>query len=788
LMYLDKKIVMSGIIEYTFHNPDVAKYIWESSDEPFEYIFCFDDVHLLDIPSSKVLIKEFGYKNDFIMGANPLADDRLKKVLDEYGSIENFRKEIESENRDHILYSSNSWRILQENIFLKIIDKSVLHNNGTGIPKDIIKYFKMEDIEQGNNQEIIFNYNNKNYYARIEHISSDRYRIMWRQDFANILKEQLPFWYKKLGEDSSYGSDQERPKLKFYKKNNHKYKVEIIKENTNINYRINDPNIWWVNQGQTLSSEQEEGVLWAPISNKNGSSEYHWETMTEVKAGDIILHYANGALRYVSRVVESAIQAQKPESIRDPNENWERQGRLLKTEYYKLEPAIDLNIFNDEIVELGIKKGPINKNGRVNQGYLFYFNKEGLKIIQKKQPETDWPQISKINGDNMTQRNLSTKNIISEIKSYIKNKGYTYPKYLIENFYLSLKTKPFVLLAGISGTGKTKLVELFAEAIDCTEENEQFKLISVKPDWNDSSDLLGYNNIRGDFQPGPLLKTIKHAIDHPEKPHIVCLDEMNLARVEYYFSEFLSKMETRRFISNKIKTDRLLTVEDFDKKDEESIKKYADIFIPDNLYIVGTVNMDETTHPFSKKVLDRANTIEFNEIELMAYQDNIDSSPDTKNISLNNEFLRPQFLSLKDTLPEYKSLVDEITAKLVEINKILNEVNLPVGYRIRDEINFYIIEALNNNILNKNIAFDKQITQKILPRIQGSSRMIKTVLVKLFKFTSDKDFTKENGDLGEKMLKYYQDNKENIKYPYSTKKIVYMLKRYEEDGFTAYWL
>lgn len=501
LMYYKSKIVMSGIIKYKFHNSDVADYIWESGDKPFEYIFCFEDVHILDIQSSKVLVEEFDYADDFIRGGSRLARNRLQNVINKHDSVESFR----------------------------------------------------EHIEEGN----------------------------------------------------------------------------------------------------------------------NGKQSHN----------------------------------------------------------------------------------------------------------------------SKFNGGNMSQKNgLSIESIIDRIKNYIKYKGYTYPEHMIENFYLSLKTKPFVLLAGISGTGKTKLVELFAEAIGCTEENGQFKLISVKPDWNDSSDLLGYNNIRGDFQPGPLLKTIKHAVDYPEKPHIVCMDEMNLARVEYYFSDFLSKMETRRFIGDKIKTDRLLTKEDFDKKDEESIKRYADIFIPDNLYIAGTVNMDETTHPFSKKVLDRANTIEFNEIELMAYQENINSNLDAEGIFPENDFLRPQFLSLKDTLPEYKSLVDEITTKLVEMNKILKDINLPAGYRIRDEINFYVIESVNKDILNKNTAFDKQITQKILPRIQGSSRMIKTVLVKLFKFTSDKDFTKENGELGGKMLNYYQDNKENIKYPYSTEKIVYMLKRYEEDGFTAYWL
>ncbi|MFW6243170.1 MAG: hypothetical protein ACOC2W_03330, partial [bacterium] len=257
LMYNDDQIVMSGIFKYRFHNQEVAEYIWESDGTPFEYIFCLDDVHILDIASEKILIDEFGYKKSFIMGANPLANSRLEKVLNKYGSIENFRKEIEKDNRNDILDSSNSWRILAEDIFLKIIDKSVLHNNGTGIPKDIIKYFEIEEIAEGNNREIIFNYNEQDYNVRFEHIKPDRYRIMWRQDFANILKEQLPFWYQKFEEDNNYGSDQERPKLKLFKKNKNEYEVEIINENKiDVIYNKADPNIWWVNQGQTMAAEK----------------------------------------------------------------------------------------------------------------------------------------------------------------------------------------------------------------------------------------------------------------------------------------------------------------------------------------------------------------------------------------------------------------------------------------------------------------------------------------------------------------------------------------------------
>jgi len=612
---------------------------------------------------------------------------------------------------------------------------------------------------------------------------------MWRQDFANILKDELSFWYQKFEENSSYGSDQERPKLKFFKKNKNEYEIELIKGKENeVTYTKSNQNIWWVNQGQTMEAEKREGILWAPIESKGGTTQYHWETMTEVKPRDIILHYANGSLRYASQVKEEAVKSEKPASMEA--DDWNREGRLIKTDYYKLEPEVSLDKFNQEIVELDIEKGPINKLGGVNQGYLFYFTKEALTIIQNESEETNWPKFAILEEDPMvTETNLlTTKEKLSQIKNYIKAQGYTYPDNLIENFYLSLKTKPFVLLAGISGTGKTKLVELFAQAIGCSSENDRFKLISVKPDWNDSADLLGYSNIRGDFQPGPILETIKKAAEDPANPYLVCLDEMNLARVEYYFSDFLSKMETRHYDGDQIKTDRLFNENDFDQRDTTNAKeKYSNLHIPDNLYLIGTVNMDETTHPFSKKVLDRANTIEFNQIDLTAFLEE-DYSVQAQSLQVTNQFLKTDYLNLKDLLPVKEDQVKRTTEELERLNEILKKANLQVGYRIRDEINFYVIEALDKELLAENNAFDKEILQKVLPRIQGSSVIIKEILLELFDFFTGSSFSKENGQLAAGVFNYYQANKETFKYPESAEKIAYMLRRFEEDGFTSYWL
>ena len=179
---------------------------------------------------------------------------------------------------------------------------------------------------------------------------------------------------------------------------------------------------------------------------------------------------------------------------------------------------------------------------------------------------------------------------IERIFEYINSKGFVYDEKLLKNFYLSLKSKPFVLLAGTSGTGKTRLVRLFAEAIGAYGSG-RYKQIAVKPDWSDSMDLFGHVNLDNKFVPGAIVEFIKKAADDSDKlPHILCLDEMNLARVEYYFSDFLSIIETRDLVEDEIVTDNLVPKICY-SGDEDAEKLYSNLMIPENLYIIGTVRL-----------------------------------------------------------------------------------------------------------------------------------------------------------------------------------------------------
>ncbi|HFK1458739.1 TPA: DUF3578 domain-containing protein [Bacillus cereus] len=360
---------------------------------------------------------------------------------------------------------------------------------------------------------------------------------------------------------------------------------------------------------------------------------------------------------------------------------------------------------------------------------------------------------------------LDQQSIIDHVSSYIQSKGFFYEKKDLINFFLSLKTKPFVILSGISGTGKTKIVQWFAESLGATEENGQFTLIPVRPDWSDSSDLLGYVNLQGEFQERPLIKVLENADANPNRPYFVVLDEMNLARVEYYFSDFLSVIESRKWKDGKIVTSPVLP---------ESITNKS-IIIPSNVYIIGTVNMDETTHPLSKKVLDRANTIEFNTVNLDYFNFLMDIEEKEAEIA-SNRSLATEYLHLKECFKENEDLVRHISNVLIEINKTLESVGAQVGYRIRDEICFYMAYNEQGKLLSFDEALDYQIYQKILPRLAGSDGRTEEVLKQLYVLCANEEY-----DSGNNGASY-------ARYPRSANKLSHMLRRFEYDGFTSFWI
>ncbi|MEG1254407.1 AAA family ATPase [Clostridium sp.] len=378
---------------------------------------------------------------------------------------------------------------------------------------------------------------------------------------------------------------------------------------------------------------------------------------------------------------------------------------------------------------------------------------------------------------------FNSVDVVREIHNYISSKGFDYDQALIKNLYISLKAKPFVILSGISGTGKSKIVELFAEAIGATSDNKRFSLVPVKPDWSDATDLLGYRNIKGEFTPGVITSVAYEAMMHPELPYFICLDEMNLARVEYYFSDVLSIMETRRVNEDGIIITNPLISKEQVGTDTTAFDKYGDVYLPENLFIVGTVNMDETTFPFSKKVLDRANTIEFNKVDL-SYSFEDRNTEDVEAKTYHNNLLKSDFLKLSHCI-EHKEIATKVIERLIEINNVLQEYNQHFGYRVRDEIVFYMIYATENDLLEFDAAFDMAVTQKILPKISGSSQDVQDLLISLFdKLNGCK--TQNSTYLEDADIKKMKENSLD-KYELTNEKIIYMIRRFIRDGFTTFW-
>jgi energy-coupling factor transporter ATP-binding protein EcfA2 len=536
------------------------------------------------------------------------------------------------------------------------------------------------------------------------------------------------------------------------------------------------PSFWWVNQGQTYNQERTGGYLWAPQKSKQGRPLPHHVKLLEPQVGDVVFCYSAMEIKSVGIVKKPTFESPKPSAI--ASHDWQEDGYLLELTYFDLTPTIR----KEEIPEDWRLKegGPFDVNGNLKQGYFFELSEEFAKKIFQQFNERfamevrlkmyDYKPTGEISNIKEEPRKyLTNRELIDHIHTYIKSKGFYYKREEVINLYLSLKTKPFVILSGISGTGKTKMVQWFAESVGATEENGQFSLIPIRPDWNDGSDLLGYVDIKGDFKEGPLTKVIMGAENHPDLPYFVLLDEMNLARVEYYFSDILSVMESRKWKDGKIVSSNLLTKE----------TTGVDLKLPNNLYIIGTVNMDETTHPFSKKVLDRANTIEFNRVELdnlafLTEQDRVNP------VVFSHESFASLYLHLKDVYQKNIALVDRVTDELVKMNKALQLINAHVGYRVRDEICFYMEYNEESQLMGFEEAFDHCILQKVLPRIAGSDTRVDQLLKELYLLFTNKEY-EEDPDLLIMDLA-------SAKYPNSTEKVVEMLRRLRDDGFTSFWI
>lgn len=360
---------------------------------------------------------------------------------------------------------------------------------------------------------------------------------------------------------------------------------------------------------------------------------------------------------------------------------------------------------------------------------------------------------------------------LEDLRQAVEDSGLHYQPWHIAAFVTACRTKPFVILAGISGTGKTRLPERIAQITGA-----EFDLCPVKPDWTDSADLLGFENLQSQFRPGRFLVTAESAAEDAGRHYFFCLDEMNLARVEYYFAEVLSVLEQRHWLasSNELSSPPLTegapTVDDVD---------WGEVSFPSNLCIIGTVNMDESTHDFARKVLDRSFVLELSDVDLSIIHENVGFSP----IDWPARNWLQLSLALSDDDRRESPLVDETIADLVEINSLLEPAQLQFGYRLRDEVVLFVLNAqdmlsgFRTSGGDTVHPFDVACMSKILPRVSGGGARIEDALRGLL------DFLQGHGASSDE-----DDEEDDVRFPLSYNRVQIMLERLEHDGFTSFWL
>lgn len=385
---------------------------------------------------------------------------------------------------------------------------------------------------------------------------------------------------------------------------------------------------------------------------------------------------------------------------------------------------------------------------------------------------------------------MDTVITLAGIRNYIEQKGFVYDYGIVESLFLALKTKPYVLIGGKSGSGKTSLFRLFAESLGATAENGRYKQITPQADWSSSSALLGHINTDGKYIPGLIVPFIQEAISNPELSYFLCIDDINIARVDQYMEPLLSAMETRRFDEE----GRIITDSFFDKAyfgiDLSASFSFGSVYLPDNLYIAGTVNADENSYPLSTRVLDRMFVIDLDSDNLAVRPDYSDDETDEELVlppdDITNDFLKSDYLYLSDC-EEGKEFICDYTFRLQHINQYIKHFPFSLSYRSRDEIIFYALYAKKYDVFDHYTMDDFVILQKILPRIHGSGRYLKMALSSLFKLCLSREGANmdEYADTSSKMHIALQNY--GAKYPRCGEKITLMMRRLEEDGYTSFW-
>jgi len=426
---------------------------------------------------------------------------------------------------------------------------------------------------------------------------------------------------------------------------------------------------------------------------------------------------------------------------------------------YNIEKNVAQNIY-----DLCVK---YNADARDKDKYINDLSGKDIKdapsILKKYCVFLEYLKTGKI-PQNIIEDTIQNPLSIEKIIEAINETNLIYSDALIKRLAYSLLTKPFVILSGLAGSGKTQLALALAKSL-VKNEDKQLCVVSVGADWTNREPLLGYPNA---LDAGKYVRPESGVLDllieankeeNQNKPFFLILDEMNLSYVERYFADFLSAMESHQAIK--------LWKKDSACKDDTP----ESILLPQNLFIIGTINVDETTYMFSPKVLDRANVIEFtvSEDEMSKF---LEASPDV-DITLCEGLaadMAADFVNIASTKKEMSSEANDV---LNEFFKNLKKANAEFGYRTATEIGRFI--SLASDSMETDEAIDAAIVQKLLPKLHGSRKKIVSVTKELWKLCGCEDLdTLENPD------------PTIAKYKLTADKVLRMYNSALENGFTSF--
>jgi hypothetical protein len=371
------------------------------------------------------------------------------------------------------------------------------------------------------------------------------------------------------------------------------------------------------------------------------------------------------------------------------------------------------------------------------------------------------------------------------VAEHVAARGFVFEPWQVAAYLAALRTKPFAILAGVSGIGKSRLPALVEEAT-----GGHARLVPVRPDWTDSAEALGYTDLAGAFRPGQVLRVAHEAAAHPARHYTCVLDEMNLARPEHFFAEVLSRIEDRRphpaggFAGAPL----------VDAAPEE----WRAVGLPANLALVGTVNMDESAHGFSRKVLDRAFTLELSDVDVTRWHPAAAAVPDPEPWPARAWHPRAVSLGgLGELTAEDRARVQSAVDALAAANPHLAPAGLQAGYRTRDEMALFVLHAaeLRSAFTDRAGApvdpLDLALHMKLLPRIAGGGAPVRRALLGLLGWSHDGRPLPADADARPLLDAWDEAGRPGAlpgaRFPRTAARLCLMWERMAGEGFTSFW-